>query len=180
VSSDDGISVRRIRAAESLTLRDLRVRSLADAPDAFGQRLHEAVAVPDAEWRQMARASANGPGRSWILAFKEAQPVGLVQGRRRPPSTLLLFSLWVDPEARRGSVGRRLIEALEDWSAGWGATETDLWVHAGNTPALAFYRELGFQVLEDGDDAASGKRFDALALRRGQPSPDALTRRPTS
>jgi GNAT superfamily N-acetyltransferase len=167
------VVIRRILESEGEVLRDLRLRSLADAPDAFGQRLDEAQAVPDAEWRRVARASARGDGRAWFLAFRDGQAVGLVQGRRRPPATLLLFSLWVDPTERRNRVGWSVIDALEAWAALWHADETVLWVHAGNAVALAFYRSLGFDVMTDGRDAESGARFGALALRRRRhPSSD--------
>ena len=158
--------VRRVGADEGLVLRELRLRSLADAPDAFGQPLDEARALPDAEWTQMATAAAEGDRRAWLIAYDTVAPIGLVQGRRRRPSTLLLFSMWVAPEARHRAVGTRLIESLEDWARGWQASETILWVLGGNGGAMAFYRRLGFESLGDGPDATSGAAHGAVAMRR--------------
>ena len=166
----NAIDIRRIQPDEGLLLRDLRIRSLADAPDAFGQPLDEAATRPDSEWHQLARAASHGPQRAWLVAFRAGKPVGLVLGRRRHPATLLLFSMWVDPTARRHGVGRQLIAALEGWAGTWGATETVLWVYAGNGSALAFYRALGFTVQEDGPDADSGAGHGALAMRRSHQS----------
>lgn len=163
--------VRRIKPHEGLVLRGLRLRSLVDAPDAFGQPLEEALALPDADWAQVARAAADGDHRAWLIAFDAETPVGLVQGRRRRPGTLLLFSMWVAPEARHRAVGTRLIESLEDWSRGWRATETILWVLRGNAGAMAFYRRLGFELVPDGPDATSGAEHDAIAMRRPIASP---------
>jgi GNAT superfamily N-acetyltransferase len=160
------IVIRRIQAHEGLVLRDLRLRSLSDAPDAFGQPLEEARGLPAAEWTQVARAAAEGDHRAWLIAFDTSVPVGLVQGRRRRPGTLLLFSMWVAPEARHRGIGTGLIESLEGWARGWQATETILWVIRGNDAAMAFYRRLGFALVDEGPDASSGAEHGAVAMRR--------------
>jgi GNAT superfamily N-acetyltransferase len=165
-SDDDPITVTRIDPSQGPVLRRLRLRSLADAPDAFGQPLEEAMGRPAAEWARVAAAAASGDQRAWYLAFAGDEPVGLVQGRRRRPATLLLFSMWVAPEARRRHVGMRLIETLEGWARGWGAIETVLWVIRGNASALDFYGVLGFDILTEGPDAESGAQHSAVALRR--------------
>ena len=81
--------------------------------------------------------------------------------------------MWVDPSVRRLGVGRMLIEALEDWGRSWDASETILWVYGGNAAAIDFYRDLGFEAIKDGQDAESGARFGALAMRRDIRSSDA-------
>jgi GNAT superfamily N-acetyltransferase len=161
------VHVRRIRPEDGRRLRALRLRSLSDAPQAFGQPAGEALARPDAEWQRSARQSSQGDGRTWLFAESEDEIIALVQGRRRRPRTLLLFSMWVDPGSRRMGVGRVLIEALEDWARGWDAQETILWAYGGNTAAIDFYRDLGFTPIRDGADAESGARFGAVAMRRG-------------
>lgn len=159
------VSVRRIAPEDGLTLRDLRLRSIADAPDAFGQPLDEARGRPEQEWHRSARQSSHGDNRTWLMAETDGRAVGLVQGRKRRPSTLLLFSMWVDPAVRRLGVGRMLIESLERWGHGWDATETILWVYSGNDLGIRFYRDLGFQTIAEGQDAEAGARFSALAMR---------------
>lgn len=160
------VRIRRIRPEDGPVLRDLRLRALADAPDAFGQPLEEAQRLPQREWDRNARQSSHGASRTWLIAESESRTVGLVQGRKRRPRTLLLFSMWVDPQDRRLGVGRDLIDSLEDWARGWHGSETILWVLAVNAPAIEFYRDLGFEVVRKGRDAESGARFGALAMRR--------------
>ncbi len=160
------IQVRRIRPGDGALLRDLRLRSIADAPDAFGQPIEEARERPAREWDRSARQSSRGDNRIWLIAETEGSTVGLVQGRKRRQRTLLLFSMWVDPAVRRLGVGRVLIDHLEDWARGWGAEETILWVFGANRTAIDFYRELGFDIVRGGQDAESGARFGALAMRR--------------
>lgn len=160
--------VRRIRDDEAELLRELRLRSLNDAPEAFGQTADEAAARVDEEWRQQARSAASGDRRSWFIAETGTQPrtIGLVNGRRRPPDDVMLFSMWVEPESRRLGVGRSLIGALDAWAREWGARRTVLWVFAGNEPAIRFYERLGFAVEEDTPDAEIGRSYGALAMSR--------------
>jgi len=160
------IEIKRIRPDEWALLRDLRLDSLRDAPDAFGQRLDEAALFGDEDWKATAKAASNGGRRTWFIARDEDKPVGLVQGRRRPPDACLLFSMWVAPDARRLGVGRALVDAVDDWARAWGAKRVILWVLAGNEGAHRFYEDIGFQVLTSGPDAASGSAYGALAMER--------------
>jgi len=158
--------IRRIRASEGRLLRELRLRSLQDAPEAFGQTVVEASTTRLIDWYRKAWQSCRGDQRAWMLAQHGDEVVGLVSGRHRLPTTLLLFSMWVAPDARRSGVGRQLIDGLEGWARRWGATETVLWVLRGNLAALGFYERLGFEALSHGRDAQAGERFGALTMRR--------------
>jgi GNAT superfamily N-acetyltransferase len=160
------IEVRRIRAEDWQLLRDLRLHSLHDSPAAFGQRYEEAGMSDDHEWVTTARAASSGDRRAWFIAWDAQRPVGLVQGRRRPPADCLLFSMWVAPEARRRGTGRALVQAVEDWARKWGARRIVLWVITGNDGAVRFYEMLGFRTLPNGPDAESGRTHGALAMGR--------------
>jgi GNAT superfamily N-acetyltransferase len=169
------LRVRRIRADEGALLRDLRLRALADAPEAFGQGLPDAEAQPDAAWTQAARQASAGDSRIWLIAEEGAvdhdaadvpRPVGLVQGRRRPPDTLLIFSMWVDPAGRRRGTGRVLVDEVTSWGRSWGARRAVLWVFAVNEPAIRFYEKLDFSAELEGEDAASGHAYGAVAMSR--------------
>lgn len=162
------IEVRRITADEWPLLRELRLRSLQDAPEAFGQRYEEAARQTDEDWLTNARASSSGTRRIWFIGRDSATnvPVGVVQGRRRPPNDCLLFSMWVDPGARRSGAGSALVDAISGWAQGWGAERVILWVLAANEPAMRFYLDIGFRVLESGPDVDSGRSYGAFAMER--------------
>jgi GNAT superfamily N-acetyltransferase len=162
------VLVRRIRDDEAELLRDLRVRSLTDSPEAFGQTADEAAGRADEEWRQQTRAAASGERRAWFVAEtgRPMHAIGLVNGRRRPPDEVMVFSMWVEPESRRIGVGRKLIDALDEWAREWGARRTVLWVFAGNEPAIRFYERLGFALERDTPDAETGRSYGALAMSR--------------
>ncbi len=161
-------NVKRISPDEWQLLRDLRLRSLLDAPEAFGQRHADAALQSDEEWQSNARASASGSRRIWFVALDTAtgEPIGLVQGRRRPPADCLLFSMWVAPEARRSGAGRALVDAVAAWGARWGGDKVILWVLAANESATRFYDRIGFRVLSDGPDVESGGSYGAFAMQR--------------
>jgi GNAT superfamily N-acetyltransferase len=165
-ADEPGIVIRRIDAGEGLLLRDLRLRSLADSPAAFGQSLEDVLARPELDWHRSALRASHGHSRTWLIAEHDGAPIGLVQGRRRPPASLLLFSMWVDPASRRLGVGERLIDELEAWARHWNANETILWVLRRNESGLGFYRRLAFAIVDSGPDAEAGARYEAITLRR--------------
>jgi GNAT superfamily N-acetyltransferase len=164
------IEIRRIKPTDWALLREMRLASLLDAPEAFGQRYENAASEPESEWISAARASSSGDRRAWFIARAgsgaDARDVGLVQARRRPPEDCLLFSMWVAPSARRTGAGRHLVNAVGAWAAGWGGRRVVLWVFGANEGAMRFYERIGFHVLSDGPDVESGRAFGALAMER--------------
>ncbi|MBA2571048.1 MAG: GNAT family N-acetyltransferase [Chloroflexi bacterium] len=158
------VRVRRIAPDDGPLLRELRLRSLSDAPEAFGQTADEARARTDDDWTAQARAASSGERRAWLIAEIDDVPVGLVLARRRPPDTALVFSMWVDAGHRRAGIGRALLDAVSDWARGWGATTIVLWVFGANDVAICFYKRLGFAVIAAGPDAESGSPYGALAM----------------
>ena len=161
------VSIDRITAPEWRTLRDIRLRSLKEAPEAFGQRYDEAIETTDDEWQSIARSSASGSRRIWLFARDEStDAIGVVQGRRRPAADCLLFSMWVDPSARNRGVGRALVDGIQAWGESWGAERVVLWVLATNETAMRFYDKIGFSVLQSGPDADSGAGYGAFAMER--------------
>ena len=165
-----GTVIRRIKASDWQLLRELRLASLLDAPEAFGQTHANAVAIPDDEWQQIARAASSGESRTWLIAFDDHDdPAGLVQARRRVPDDCLIFSMWVAPQARRSGVGRLLIDSGSRMGSQLGRAPLVLWVTATNEGAHRFYDSIGFTVIRDGPDAESGATFGAFALHRPIP-----------
>ncbi|MEA2676297.1 MAG: hypothetical protein QOJ81_438 [Chloroflexota bacterium] len=165
------MDVHRIKPDEWALLRDMRLRALRDAPQAFGQSYENAAAEPELEWRSAARAASAGDRRAWFIARSDvtsagapAAEAGMVQARRRPPDDCLVFSMWVAPEARRAGVGRAVIDAAADWARSWGGRRIVLWVTGANEGAMRFYEQIGFKLMTEGADAESGRAFGAFAM----------------
>ena len=156
------VEVRRIRADEWRQLRDVRLRALLDAPDAFLTTHAEASAVPDDEWRAATRRRATGDVEAAFVAVGADRLVGLV-GVYTPTGddptgddptgdeptgddptaddTVELVQMWTAPEARRTGLGRRLVDAVLEWA---GERTVRLGVIRGNDAARNLYESVGF------------------------------------
>lgn len=153
MNNDDlvAVTVRRIRPDEGEALRRVRLAALSDSPEAFGSTYSREMLLTGDEWADRARRSASGSERALFFALDRESIVGLAGGYR-PDGTAAdveLISMWTDPSARRSGVGRRLVDAVIEWSRSVGAERVDLWVTKGNDPAEALYRAMGF--VETGD-----------------------------
>ncbi|MET0189657.1 MAG: GNAT family N-acetyltransferase [Pseudonocardia sediminis] len=120
--------------------RDLRLASLADAPEAFHSKLSDWVGATEPQWRER----LDTPGRC-IVADLDGRPAGMVCGM--PPDAVGisdLLSLWVAPFARGHGVGDALVGAVVDWANEQGAFRVALHVVEGNDVASGLYRRHGF------------------------------------
>jgi ribosomal protein S18 acetylase RimI-like enzyme len=141
------MEIRRICADEALELRNLRLRALADAPEAFNSTLANMQAQPESFWRKRARAASFGGEQCLFIAIEAGYWLGLAGGVFEPerPNTAEIISVWVDPLARRRGLARRLIEAVSAWARENGATRLELSVTETNEAAIALYRGTGFE-----------------------------------
>lgn len=115
--------------------RDLRLRALADAPEAFGSRLEDWREAPEARWRQRLEAVPLN-----LAAVVDGRPVGMASGTVETDGVELI-SMWVDPAARGAGVGAALIETVVRWA---GPRPTYLMVRAANAHAISAYERAGF------------------------------------
>jgi ribosomal protein S18 acetylase RimI-like enzyme len=105
--------IRRFESSEWRTYRDLRLRALADSPDAFGSTLARESTRTDDEWRGRVERGANSRREFPALAAVDDAPVGLVWARLddEQSSVAHLFQVWIASEQRGSGVGRQLIDA---------------------------------------------------------------------
>jgi GNAT superfamily N-acetyltransferase len=148
------VEIRRIRAHEGERFRDVRLRALQDAPDAFSSTFEEQRHRPVVYWDDQARIRSEGWQQTTFVAERRQVTgpwVGMVGGfpGAGPARVVELTSMWVDPAVRGTGIGARLVAAVVDWARGGGADEVELWVVDRNDPALALYRRCGFQSTGD-------------------------------
>ncbi|HUS32921.1 MAG TPA: GNAT family N-acetyltransferase [Kofleriaceae bacterium] len=97
--------VRPARPEDWRAWRELRLRALAEAPDAFAQTLADVRDGDDAAWQSWVR-----PRNDAIRLFAERDgvPIGqmVVIIAADDPRRANVYAMWVAPEARRTGLGR--------------------------------------------------------------------------
>lgn len=127
----------RLDRSQWRRLRELRLRALADAPDAFGSTLAAEEAQREATWVAWLE---RGP---WWVAADEGGDVGLVAGGHRRDLPWV-FSMWVDPARRGSGIAAALLDAVVDWASGLGAAKVGLDVTDRAPTARRAYLRYGF------------------------------------
>jgi ribosomal protein S18 acetylase RimI-like enzyme len=158
------MEARQAEAADWETLRRLRLRALADAPDAFSSTLEAEAAFPAEVWRQRA---AGDPASATFIAREGGVDIGLVRvfAEPDPPGHMHLVSMWVDPEHRRRGVARALVAQAVRWATARRGREVSLWVADHNTAARRLYEQLGFQPTADHQPLPSNPAHSESRLR---------------
>jgi GNAT superfamily N-acetyltransferase len=132
-----------VAASEWQRYREIRLRALAEAPEAFGSAWSSEVARPDTVWQE--RAVSTPDKQMWSARRGEGW-IGLVGAVREPDSRLQLVLMWVDPAWRRQGVARALIAAVVAWHRLGGSSHLVLWVNSDNPAARLCYQEEGFRL----------------------------------
>jgi len=166
------VTVRPLRPDEAKLFKDLRLRALADAPDAFAHSHAEISAKPDTYWEEMTRGLTKPGGHVMLVAEDGGVPAGMAFGvmpRLRPEDRTdapHLGGMWVDPAARGRGVGRALAEAVLDWARERGFRVIALWVTDGNAAAIALYERMGFARTGKTDRLPSNPALGTFEMER--------------
>jgi ribosomal protein S18 acetylase RimI-like enzyme len=142
-TTDATVLVRPFEAAEWPTWRELRLRALADAPEAFCATLADAQARPDATWAELLARACERETDLALLALTGTVPAGLTWAQHEGDD-VTVFQVWVAPEWRGRGMARALLEAAIAWAGERGAAAVCLSVTMADTPAVRLYRRLGF------------------------------------
>jgi GNAT superfamily N-acetyltransferase len=162
------MTVRRLRADETALFKTLRLRALADAPDAFADTHAEISARPDTYWQALTR-SVTEPGRhAMFVAEVDDTPMGMAFGLvdREVPTRAHLRGMWVDLEGRQRGCGRALSGAVIAWAQERGFAAIALWVTEGNKTAITLYERLGFVLTGRRDRLPHNASLAILEMER--------------
>ena len=161
------IEVRTARPDEWRRVRDLRLRALADSPDAFGSTLEHERAHAKRDWLHWISGWERSVNRL-VVAVDGDEWIGMAVGSRTGEDDRAhLYAMWVDPRSRRAGVGRRLVEAVLEWARAEGATEIELGATAINRAAVEFYERLGFSDTGERHALRDGSPLEVIVMRRG-------------
>jgi ribosomal protein S18 acetylase RimI-like enzyme len=160
-------TVRPFAADEWPAYRDLRIRALADSPDAFGTTLDDALMRREAFWIERL---ASGVASEWdlpLVAQEGDELAGLAWGTIDPSATgtAHVLQMWVAPRGRGLGCGRMLLDAIMAWAREAGARSVVLSVTRGNTPAMRLYSRAGFQPFGDPEPLRPGSPLLAQPMR---------------
>jgi len=120
------------------TWRDIRLRALQDAPNAFGSTHERELAFTESDFRKR----LDGPDPS-VIAFVAGEPVGMGAGFQDAEGWLHVVAMWVDPRSRGHGVGGLVLNELVNW-AGEHGLRAHLDVASDNSAARRFYERHGF------------------------------------
>jgi len=150
------VVVRPVRAGEAAALRAVRLRALADAPEAFGETLEHSRARGPASYEELVADAV--AGRAFVgVAELAGELVGMTGVRRHDPGKFghraMVWGVWVAPEARGVGVAGALLDQAVAWSRVAGVGTLELTVVVDNLVALRLYRRAGFVVYGTDPDA---------------------------
>lgn len=144
------IRIRRFTAREWPAYRALRLRSLADAPNAFGSSLALEESWAHELW--MARLmAAEVSGRDCPLVAESTAADGAMLGLlwakcdADDAGIVNLFQMWVAPEARGRGAASALVDEALAWARSIGARLVQLGVVVDNQDAIRLYERKGFR-----------------------------------
>lgn len=150
--------LRAVQAGDGPLLKELTLRSVEEAPYAFGgpETLEEERNRPDAAWDELA-AECGGDVETWrdrcvgyvILNGETACAKALGFLSFKVPRLAHMTGVWVDPRYRRQGLGQQLVHETCAWASSKGANRLLLWVDDTNPGAARFYEALGFNPTGD-------------------------------
>jgi ribosomal protein S18 acetylase RimI-like enzyme len=160
------VRIRQLEPHEWALIRELRLRALADSPDAFARTLAEALGENDAYWVSLAASVTKPNGQVMFVAELDGRPVGLAFGLfdKERATTGHVAGMWVDPEARGRGAGRALLESVIAWARSRVLDRLELWVTKGNGAAARLYERAGFSDTGRRDALASNPTLQIIQM----------------
>lgn len=157
--------IRVARAEDWERARDLRLRALADAPDAFGSTIEHERAYAETEWRSWIDGWQGATNR-FVVWEADGAWVGMAVGSRTTGDPdAHLYGMWVDPDRRRQGVGERLVREVVGWARSWDARSVLLGLTEGNEGAEGFYERLVFVDTGERHPLREGSELITRVLR---------------
>lgn len=133
--------------------KDLRLRALKHAPQAFGASYDDTIIRPDEYWRN--RLEQHGKGQSWSLfAQMNTDLVGMLEAaiHSTDPDRVWLHAMYVDEAYRGLGIAGKLMEAiLQELSLSQAPRIVKLGVNQQQLPAVNLYKRFGFEIIGEMD-----------------------------
>lgn len=160
-------SVRPFREQEWRTYRDLRLRALADSPDAYGGTLAGEATRADAAWADRVALGADPRWDLPLLAESVAEPIGLAWGKidKSDPALANVYQMWIAPTHRGLGAGRLLLDTIIAWAKAAHVRCLALGVTCGDSSATRLYMRAGFTPVGEPEPLRSGSSLLAQPMQ---------------
>jgi ribosomal protein S18 acetylase RimI-like enzyme len=171
----EGFTIRPLGPDDAEAYRALRLRGLAEHPDAFTSSAEEESAKSIAAMGERLAPAANGPRVVVFGALEDGRLVGLVglevDRRIKVRHRGYVFGMYVPAERSGRGLGRALLETLIAHATREGLAQLVLTVTATNAHARTLYERAGFGAFGCEPDAVivAGKAYDKLHMIRFLP-----------
>lgn len=144
---EESLVIRPLAPHEWPVYRAIRLRSLADSPDAFATTLAEQEAHGPETWAARLSAAAASCKDCPLIAECSSEPAGLVWAKvdAADDSVVNIFQMWVSPESRGRGVAAALLDEAIAWARSRKARAVQLSVTCGNSSAVRLYERAGFK-----------------------------------
>jgi len=168
------LAIRALRAGDLAQYRAVRLRALAEHPEAFTSSAEE-EATPEGDARMARRLEPvpQAPHDGVLGAFDGDTLLGtiglMVDMRAKVRHRGHVIGMYVVPERAREGIGRALLDAqIERARAIHGLDSLVLTVTAGNDGARGLYERAGFAVVgrDPGAVRVGGRAYDKLLMHR--------------
>lgn len=136
----NAVIIERLTTGHEECLRALRLRALAESPDAFASTFDDVSALPFEQWRRQLAELAT------FVAVDDGRDIGIVRGAPHTDvsDTVYLCSMWVAPDARGRGIASALVDSVVTWATAEGFARLILDVSENNLAAAALYTKKGF------------------------------------
>jgi ribosomal protein S18 acetylase RimI-like enzyme len=147
MSTTPEIQFRPLRHDEWEAFQTLRLRSIADMPEAiYPTHAEESSRSPE----QVRARITETPHQVVFGAYQAGELIGIAGLRREALEQVahkgVLWGVFVHPDWRQGGIARRLLQALFAYARRAGVRQIHLNVNADNPRAAGLYRSMGFEV----------------------------------
>ena len=141
------MEVRRIRREEVAPYREMRLRALTLAPEAYGTTLEDALAREYEDWEGMVLRAATAEDFALFVLDR-------VEGESAEPQVI---QMWLDEDLRGAGWAEQLLAAAEAHARALGHASCHLWVAEGNDRARRLYERCGYALTGvQGDNGRGG------------------------
>jgi ribosomal protein S18 acetylase RimI-like enzyme len=165
-----GFVIRLAERKDWEAVRDIRLRSLREEPDAYASEYETEARFESDLWKQRLTTASS------YLAFDDDEAlVGIATGLETGDGDTYVVGMYVAPEARGAGCAHQLLDAIADLATRRHGKRLVIDVAESNIRATRSYRSYGFvetgrRRTMDRDPSITEIEF-AYSLARMQPSP---------